>query len=235
MSRILMIFTADHPAPESAEAEVVALTAPGLPAGLVSAHDWTLADLAVLAAGQGAVGQGAAAEGYAAVCVADPGDYGANALRSVLDVPVVGAGRSALFYALTLGSRFGVLAPAGGSARAKKLVQEYGLAAQCAGVRRIDEGEGEGEGAILTAARAAIEDDGAEVLVLWRPLAAAATARLAAALPVPLIEPASLSLRLAEAFLGLGLAQSRRTWPMPQVAKPDLIAALVAAGAGAGA
>lgn len=222
MSRILMIFTADHPAPESAEAEVVALTAPGLPAGLVSAHDWTLADLAVLAAGQGA-----AAEGYAAVCVADPGDYGANALRSVLDVPVVGAGRSALFYALTLGSRFGVLAPAGGYTRAKKLVQEYGLAAQCAGVRRI----GEGEGAILTAARAAIEDDGAEVLVLWQPLAAAATARLAAALPVPLIEPASLSLRLAEAFLGLGLAQSRRTWPMPQVAKPDLIAALVAAGA----
>ncbi|MEN3161218.1 aspartate/glutamate racemase family protein [Tistrella mobilis] len=229
MSRILMIFTADHPAPESAEAEVVALTAPGLPAGLVSAHDWTLADLAVLAAGQGAAGQGAAAEGYAAVCVADPGDYGANALRSVLDVPVVGAGRSALFYALTLGSRFGVLAPAGGSARARKLVQEYGLAAQCAGVRRIDQGDG----AILTAARAAIEEDGAEVLVLWRPLTAAATARLAAALPVPLIEPASLSLRLAEAFLGLGLAQSRRTWPMPQVAKPDLIAALVAAGAGA--
>jgi allantoin racemase len=226
MSRILMIFTADHPAPESAEAEVVALTAPGLPAGLVSAHDWTLADLAVLA-----TGQEAGRQGYAAVCVADPGDYGANALRSVLDVPVVGAGRSALFYALTLGSRFGVLAPAGGSARARKLVQEYGLAAQCAGVRRIDQGDS----AILTAARAAIEEDGAEVLVLWRPFTAAATARLAAALPVPLIEPASLSLRLAEAFLGLGLAQSRRTWPMPQVAKPDLIAALVAAGAGAGA
>ncbi|KYO51682.1 aspartate/glutamate racemase family protein (plasmid) [Tistrella mobilis] len=224
MSRILMIFTAHHPAPESAEAEVVALTAPDLPAGLISAHDWTLADLAVLA-----TGQEAGRQGYAAVCVADPGDYGANALRSVLDVPVVGAGRSALFYALTLGSRFGVLAPAGGSARARKLVQEYGLAAQCAGVRRIDQGDG----AILTAARAAIEDDGAEVLVLWQPLTAAATARLAAALPVPLIEPASLSLRLAEAFLGLGLAQSRRTWPMPQVAKPDLIAALVAAGAGA--
>ncbi|WP_372501132.1 aspartate/glutamate racemase family protein (plasmid) [Tistrella mobilis] len=227
MSRILMIFTADHPAPESAEAEVVALTAPGLPAGLISAHDWTLADLAVLAAGQGAANQGAAAEGYAAVCVADPGDYGANALRSVLDVPVVGAGRSALFYALTLGACFGVLAPAGGYTRAKKLVQEYGLAAQCTGVRRI----GAGEDAILTAARAAITEDGAEVLVLWQPLTAAATARLAADLPVPLIEPASLSLRLAEAFLGLGLAQSRRTWPMPQVAKPDLIAALVAAGA----
>ncbi|WP_372069243.1 aspartate/glutamate racemase family protein (plasmid) [Tistrella mobilis] len=227
MSRILMIFTADHPAPESAEAEVVTLTAPGLPAGLISAHDWTLADLAVLAAGQDAANQGAAAEGYAAVCVADPGDYGANALRSVLDVPVVGAGRSVLFYALTLGASFGVLAPTGGYTRAKKLVQEYGLAAQCTGVRRI----GAGDDAILTAARAAIEEDGAEVLVLWQPLTAEAIARLAAALPVPLIEPASLSLRLAEAFLGLGLAQSRRTWPMPQVAKPDLIAALVAAGA----
>lgn len=227
MSRILMIFTADHPAPESAEAEVVALTAPGLPAWLISAHDWTLADLAVLA-----TGQDAARQGYAAVCVADPGDYGANALRSVLDVPVVGAGRSALLYALTLGACFGVLAPTGGYARAKKLVQEYGLAAQCTGVRRIGE-EGDREAAVLAAARAAITEDGAEVLVLWQPLAAAETARLAAALPVPLIEPASLSLRLAEAFLGLGLAQSRRTWPMPQVAKPDLIAALVAAGAGA--
>lgn len=227
MSRILMIFTADHPAPESAEAEVVALTAPGLPAWLISAHDWTLADLAVLA-----TGQDASRQGYAAVCVADPGDYGANALRSVLDVPVVGAGRSALLYALTLGACFGVLAPTGGYARAKKLVQEYGLAAQCTGVRRIGE-EGDREAAVLAAARAAITEDGAEVLVLWQPLAAAATARLAAALPVPLIEPASLSLRLAEAFLGLGLAQSRRTWPMPQVAKPDLIAALVAAGAGA--
>ncbi|WP_449222112.1 aspartate/glutamate racemase family protein [Tistrella mobilis] len=229
MSRILMIFTAHHPAPESAEAEVVALTAPGLPAWLISAHDWTLADLAVLA-----TGQDAARQGYAAVCVADPGDYGANALRSVLDVPVVGAGRSALLYALTLGACFGVLAPTGGYARAKKLVQEYGLAAQCTGVRRIGE-EGDREAAVLAAARAAITEDGAEVLVLWQPLAAAETARLAAALPVPLIEPASLSLRLAEAFLGLGLAQSRRTWPMPQVAKPDLIAALVAAGAGAGA
>ncbi|WP_372052698.1 aspartate/glutamate racemase family protein (plasmid) [Tistrella mobilis] len=227
MSRILMIFTADHPAPESAEAEVVALTAPGLPAWLISAHDWTLADLAVLA-----TGQDASRQGYAAVCVADPGDYGANALRSVLDVPVVGAGRSALLYALTLGACFGVLAPTGGYARAKKLVQEYGLAAQCTGVRRIGE-EGDREAAVLAAARAAITEDGAEVLVLWQPLAAAETARLAAALPVPLIEPASLSLRLAEAFLGLGLAQSRRTWPMPQVAKPDLIAALVAAGAGA--
>lgn len=227
MSRILMIFTADHPAPESAEAEVVALTAPGLPAWLISAHDWTLADLAVLA-----TGQEAGRQGYAAVCVADPGDYGANALRSVLDVPVVGAGRSALLYALTLGACFGVLAPTGGYARAKKLVQEYGLAAQCTGVRRIGE-EGDREAAVLAAARAAITEDGAEVLVLWQPLAAAETARLAAALPVPLIEPASLSLRLAEAFLGLGLAQSRRTWPMPQVAKPDLIAALVAAGAGA--
>lgn len=227
MSRILMIFTAHHPAPESAEAEVVALTAPDLPAGLISAHDWTLADLAVLA-----TGQDASRQGYAAVCVADPGDYGANALRSVLDVPVVGAGRSALLYALTLGACFGVLAPTGGYARAKKLVQEYGLAAQCTGVRRIGE-EGDREAAVLAAARAAITEDGAEVLVLWQPLAAAETARLAAALPVPLIEPASLSLRLAEAFLGLGLAQSRRTWPMPQVAKPDLIAALVAAGAGA--
>lgn len=223
MSRILMIVAADRAAPLSGEAEVVLRAAPGIPAAPISAHDWTLADLAVLAAGQNAE-----AEGFSAVCVGEFGDFGANALRSVLDIPVVAAGRSAMLYALTLGARFGIVAPPAGYTRAKKLVQEYGLSLQCTGVRAY--AETATEGAILTAAKLAIEEDGAEVLVLGEPVSPEMAARLAAALPVPVVEPASLAVMLAESFLGLGLGQSRRTYPVPQARKPDLIAKLIAAG-----
>jgi allantoin racemase len=231
MPKLLMILAAgagpaDPAAVVDSDATVVIRHAEGAPAGFASAHDWALADLAVLAAGQGAE-----TEGFDAVCLGDFGDYGAGALRSVLSVPVVAAGRSAMLHALTLGSRFSVLVPASGYNRAKKLIVEYGLSAQCASVRAFSAAEGEQGGAAfaaaLTAAKACLEEDGADVLCL------ASTgddlaAQLAAELTVPVIDPLLLTLKLAESFLGLGLAQSRRAWPEPQVRKPELVSALAA-------
>ncbi|WP_332694133.1 aspartate/glutamate racemase family protein [Bosea sp. (in: a-proteobacteria)] len=238
MPRLLMILAvgggpADLGSAVDSDAIVTIRRTDAALAGFASAHDWTLADLAVLAAGQGAE-----SEGFDAVCLGDFGDYGAGALRSVLRVPVVAAGRSAMLHALTLGSRFSVLVPAAGYTRAKKLVTEYGLAAQCASVRAFPAAEGEQSGpafaAALTAAKACVEEDGADVLCL------ASTgddlaAQLAAELPVPVIDPARLTLKLAESFLGLGLSQSRRSWPEPQVRKPELVEALVAAARRVGA
>ena len=222
MTRLLMLATGaiDRSAfTVDSDTEIVLRTVPGLPEGFDSAHDWALADLAVLAAGQGAE-----AEGFDAVCLADFGDYGAGALRSVLAVPVVTAGRSAMLYALTLGSRFAILAPSLAYPRAKKLVQEYGLSGQCAAVRSFETAP-----EVLMAARLCIEEDGADVLCLAGQDTALA-ARLSAELQVPVVAPARLVLKLAESFLGLGLSQSRRSWPEPQVRKPELIAALLAAG-----
>jgi len=222
MPRILMIATGAATGtsfPVDSDTMVALRSVSGLPDCCDNAHDWALADLAVLAAGQGAE-----AEGFDAVCLADFGDYGAGALRSVLGVPVVTAGRSAMLHALTLGSRFAVLAPAPAARRVKKLVQEYGFSGQCAAVRAFDAG-----GEALAAARVCIDEDGADVLCLASQDVALA-ARLAAELPVPVIDPLPLALKLAESFLGLGLSQSRRAWPEPQLRKPELIAALVAAG-----
>lgn len=221
MTRLLMLATG--PADRStfivdSDTEVVLRAVPGLPEGFDSAHDWALADLAVLAAGQGAE-----AEGFDAVCLADFGDYGAGALRSVLRIPVVTAGRSAMLYALTLGSRFAILAPYLAYPRAKKLVQEYGLSGQCASVRSFETAP-----EALVAATLCI-DDGADVLCLAGQDTALA-ASLSAELQVPVVAPARLVLKLAESFLGLGLSQSRRAWPEPQLRKPELIAALLAAG-----
>lgn len=221
MPRILLLATDEAvagPFTVDSDTQVVARAVPGLPGGFDSAHDWALADLASLAAGQNAE-----AEGFDAVCLADSGDYGAGALRSVLSVPVLAAGRNAMLHALTLGSRFVVLAPASGSVRAKKLVQEYALTDQCAGVHACSEPAG----ALATAQRA-IDEDGADVVVAATQDAALAEL-LAQRLPVPVVDPVSLGLKLAESFLGLGLSQSRRAWPEPQVRKPALVAALMAA------
>ena len=55
-------------------------------------------------------------------------DPGVGALRSVLSVPVLGAGRAARLYALTLGSRFAILAPdCGTAARLKHVIHDEGL------------------------------------------------------------------------------------------------------------
>lgn len=111
------------------EAEIICRMPKGMPQDLSSPAHWALADLAMLCAGQGAHH-----EGFDAVCVGDACDFGANALRSVLPIPVIGAGRAAMFYALTLGNSFAVQTDATRVHRLGKQIAEFGLAAHCAGV-----------------------------------------------------------------------------------------------------
>jgi allantoin racemase len=224
MTRILLLSRAPTEAhwrdALGARASLVQRAPVGAPAFLDSAQDWALADLAMLAAGQGAQ-----ADGFDAVCVGEVGDFGAAALRSVLTVPVVAAGRCAMLHALTLGARVGLVAPADQVHRLRKLTAEYGLAAQCPVLRAYDPHGG--AGASYEAARAAIERDGADVLCLAA--SAADVARVAAALPAPVVEPVAVALAWAETLLALGLTHSRKAWPAPQTPKPDLVARLAQA------
>ena len=59
------------------------------PALFDSYHDLVLADLAMFEAGMTAQ-----EDGYDAVCIDTMSDSGVNALRSVLDIPVIGPGRA---------------------------------------------------------------------------------------------------------------------------------------------
>lgn len=230
MPRVLMILagqngTAPLPAaPDGLDPDTL-LTfrrAAAAPPSLASAQDWALADLAVLAAGQTAE-----SEGFDAVCVAELGDFGASALRSVLGIPVIAAGRSAMLFALGLGTRFSLLVPDSGRHRAKKLVAEYGLERQCASVR-ASRGE---PAALVEAARRSIEEDGADVLCLATGPGGGSAARLAEAVGVPVVDPLALAPKLAESLLGLGLGHSRRAWPEPMTRKAGLVEALAAAAA----
>jgi allantoin racemase len=58
-----------------------------------------------------------------------------------------------------------------------------------------------------------------------------AHAHLVENLPVPVINPGPLTYKLAEAVLGLGLAQSRTAYPKPNVPKVEMAHAMLEAAA----
>lgn len=217
MTRILLLSPADIDlsrkveiamAASDGDTEIVHRTVKLASVPPIGAHDWALADLAVLAAGQKAK-----EDGFDAVCLADFGDYGANALRSLLDIPVVTAGRAAMLHALTLGGRFAVVTTARDYNRGKKIVHEYALDGQCAGVVQIGSAE--------DVTRAAAD---AEVVVL----AGEAANVLPLEASVPLIDPLPLVIKLAESLVGLALTHSRHAYPEPQIRKAELIEAITA-------
>lgn len=207
------------------------------PANYASHHDFALADVANFEAGCRAE-----QEGFDAVCIDTMSDSGVAALRSVLKIPVFGPGKASMLMALTLGDRFSVLTMASRwKPLYKKALDELGLHHKCASVRAIEvppdnqallSGKEEDVFPLLEAAgRKAIEEDGAEVLILGSTTMHQSHAWLQARLPVPIINPGPLSYKLAEMALGLGLAHSRVGYPAPMHPRLDMLTAMVDAGA----
>jgi len=121
----------------------------------------------------------------------------------------------------------------------KKALDELGLHHKCASVRAIEvppdnqallSGKEEDVFPLLEAAgRRAIEEDGAEVLILGSTTMHQSHGWLSQRLPVPVINPGPLSYKMAEAALGLGLSQSRVGYPRPMHSRLDMLHAMLAA------
>ncbi len=153
-------------------------------------------------------------DGILVNCFLDPG---VQALRELVDIPVAGAGESAMVLASLLGDRFSVLCVARNLVpRHRRQGQVLGLDRRLASVIDIGipvlELEADAErtvGTVADRARLAVERDGAEVIVLG----CTGMARLAEAvrgrLGVPVVEPLSAALKLLETTIDLGLAHSR--------------------------
>lgn len=191
------------------------------PASFMSPHDFALMDIAIFEAGVTAQ-----EEGFDAVCIDTMSDSGMAALRSVLDIPVVSPGKASMLFALTLGSKFSVLAqwqPA--LFRYKRALVEYGLQQQCASVRSFDIPpnfdsllDGKQETAfpqMRDVCMRCVEEDGAEVICLGSTTMYQAAAWLAERLPVPVINPGPLTYKLVETLLALRLSHSRAAYPKP--------------------
>lgn len=208
------------------------------PANYVSHHDYLLADISLFESGLDAQ-----ADGYDAVCIDTVSDSGVSALRSMLDIPVVGPGRSMYAIACMLGRRFGIVTmweqwfPL-----YERVLADVGLGDRLAGIRSIDvtpdnrtllAGKDHALPLLLGAAEALVEEDGADVICLGSTTMHEAHEYLQERLDVPVLNPGPLSYFVAEALIALRLAQSRRAYPAPQVSKPDVIHAMLDAAANA--
>ncbi len=190
-----------------------------------SYHDMMLMDWTVFQAGITAED-----EGYAAVCIDTVSDSGLRALRSRLSIPVIGPGEAAFYTACMLGKHFTVLTmwPEWFPLYEKTLT-DYGLWERVASLRSIETrpdlsdllaGKEEVIFAKLQAeAMAAIEEDGADVIVLGSTTMHQSAGYLASVLPVPVINPGLIAYKLCETFLELGLTHSKRAFPAPEVPK----------------
>ncbi|CAH1662973.1 aspartate/glutamate racemase family protein [Chelatococcus asaccharovorans] len=202
------------------------------PVNYVSQQDSVLADVGMLEAGLQAE-----ADGYDAVCIDTVSDSGMAPLRSVLNIPVIGAGRHAMLTALMLGDRFSILAMWDRWRHLyAKTLAELGLGAKCASVRSaglqpnnqslLAGKEDEFFPALHEAAMRCIEEDGADVIILGSTTMHEAHAYLAARLPVPIINPGPLTYRLAETAIRLKLSHSRVTFPSPAAPATARLAAM---------
>jgi allantoin racemase len=207
----------------------------GAPRNYVSQADMVLADIGILE-----VGQAAQDEGFAAVCIDTMSDSGVAALRSVLDIPVIGPGRASMLTAMMLGGRFSVITMwTHWFHLYEKTINDLGIAHHLASIRSIDVAPdnqallGGKEDAIfpllLEQAQNAIAEDGAKVILLGSTTMHQAHEFLSRNLDVPVINPGPLTYKLVEAMLGLGLTHSRAAYPGSPVPRTEMIAAMMGA------
>ena len=191
-------------------------------ATLDSLYEGTIADAFCLEAGAGAE-----EEGYSAVCVNSMSDSGVSALRSRLTIPVVGTAQSTYHMACQLGKKFSILSMWD---RWRwlydKVLTEQGLDHRLASIRTIgvrpDTAElltGKEDSvfpALLDAAQRAVEEDGADVLVLGSTTMHQSHAYLAERLAVPVLNPGLVGFKTCEMLLDLNVAHSKKCYQSPE-------------------
>jgi allantoin racemase len=149
-------------------------------------------------------------EGYDAVILACFADPGLEASKEVSEIPVIGIEEAALHLAALLGARFSIMTPRRQRIpNRKEHVHMRGMDHFMASVRSLDLSVAETDTdpkrtkkRVIEVARAAVEEDGAEVIILG-------CAGMEARLGVKILDPTTVALKLAEAMVDLGLCHSK--------------------------
>lgn len=182
-------------------------------------------------------------EGYNGVLVNSVLDYGVQELRSRLNVPVMGAGLIGMHTAAMLGNKFSIVTiwPRSYEFAYKRLLKEYGLEDRCVSIRSVSQtlvqvannmSEGvkkvaEGDDSVVAKVKEecfnAIKEDNADVILLGCTCMAPIHERIQKEVPVPVINPLTLAYKFTELLTGLGLGQSKKTYPPPEHGKDEQI------------
>jgi Asp/Glu/hydantoin racemase len=166
---------------------------------------------------------------FDAVVVAAFGDPGVAALREVLPVPVTGLTESALASAHLLGHRISIIAISHRiRAWYRETVASYGFESRLASIRGLDEAladigsvQGDQGERLVQLARSAVEQDGADVIILAGAPLAGLARTLRGRLPVPVVDGVSSAVRHAESMVALDPGRARAGSFAPPPRKPN--------------
>jgi len=164
-------------------------------------------------------------EGYDAAILGCFGDPGLDGMREMVTMPVVGPGEGSFLTAAMLSHRFSIFTVMeSGVAPTRWQVRKAGVGEKLASVRPITipvlslaEDRQATLELLAREGRAAVEEDGAEALVLGCMTMGflMVAEELGATLGIPVVNPARTGLRLAEMLVGAGLSHSKRAYMTP--------------------
>lgn len=219
----------------------------------ISIFAYTPAEFAIQQINYMDAGMRAAADGCDVLVYVTVADYGIAALRSAVDIPVIGSGEAALKFGQQIGSRFSIVTvwPASTNFIHHNNLREHGLTGSLASIRNVmDEevisgserpdafiadmqaGNDRTCDRIIAACRRAVEEDGAEFIILGCTCMSPIASRIAANCSVPVINPFATAVKLAETMVALGVAPKTPGVLKARDASLQLVAKMVDVAAG---
>jgi len=156
-------------------------------------------------------------EGYDAVIIAAFPDPGLIAAREISNIPVFGIEEVALHIAAMLGAKFTVITTLKQRIPSKRAhVHGRGLDYSLASVRSLDQSTAENDldprktkKRVIEIGKEAIKKDGAEVIILGCAGMAGYSNEIEAQLGIPVIDPTTVTFKIVEAMVDLGLKHSK--------------------------
>ena len=155
-------------------------------------------------------------------------DNGLDAARELVDIPVVGPAKTTLYLAATLANRFAIVMAAGDLGKhAWARAKLAGVVDRVVAIPTLDVTVAEffrqpdrAADRLAAVGRAAIDDAGAEAIVLGCGATTGLASSLTTQLGVPVLDPGLVALKHAEMLVDLGLSQSKLAYPRnPRVAE----------------
>jgi len=165
-------------------------------------------------------------EGYDGVIIYCFGDPGLRAAKEKLNIPVVGINEPAVHMAAMLGNKFSIITVGPSHVTILGLlvdkVKLYDLEARCSSIRSLEiavldleKDKDKEERRLFEEAKKAIEEDGADTIVLGCGSMLGVEERVKKELKVPVVLPGVAGLKMCEALVAMKLSQSKRFFGAP--------------------
>jgi len=163
-------------------------------------------------------------ESYDGVIIYCGSDPALEAAKEAVKIPVVGIGEASFYMASLIGRKFGIVkpcSPGAASSGALNNLKVYELDHKCVGFGYIGIpvlsliGSEEKMLKALIQVGAELLNKGADVIVLGCGGMLGVEEKASQELGVPIVVPAAAAIKLCESLIAMGLAQSKKAYPIP--------------------